>query len=261
MQARLDPKFSNYLLQLGNGISPITIDEETKIPDDMLIRYENDAGSLQKLINAVFHNIHDYLENLSEMLNRAILTPKTDEINARLKQMFPGELKQYYSFDEAIYAFEQDIMEDFLNTLTPNGVPSNELLLKKDFPITLFRNINLSEGLCNETRLIRRNFERNVIDAEIAVGHHNGKRVFIPIIIFLPKTDENNGFPFKRTQFPIRLSFAMRINKAHGQTLDFVGIYLPQPVFSHGQLYVALSRAKTASSVKIVIRSISVNRS
>ena len=49
----------------------------------------------------------------------------------------------------------------------------------------------------------------------------------------------------------------MTINKAQGQTLDFVGIYLPQPVFCHGQLYVALSRAKTSASVKVLIRPVS----
>lgn len=45
----------------------------------------------------------------------------------------------------------------------------------------------------------------------------------------------------------------MTINKAQGQTLDYVGIYLKEPVFSHGQLYVVLSRAKSINSIKVFI--------
>ncbi|KAG7955672.1 hypothetical protein I3843_11G084800 [Carya illinoinensis] len=257
MRTRLDPAFSEYVLGLGNGMPPITVDETIKIPDGMLVPYEDDCTSLDHLIDAVFHDIHEYSINISAMMNRAILKPKNsyvDEINALLIHRFPGELKRYYSFDEVIDVSEQSVMEDFLNTLTPNGLPPHELLLKINCSIMLLRNINPSEGLCNRTRLICRAFDRNVIDAEIAIGHHNGKRVFIPRIPFLPNVDENSGFPFKRTQFPIRLSFAMIINKLQGQILDFVGIYLPQHVFSHGQLYVALSRAKTASTVRILLR-------
>lgn len=44
----------------------------------------------------------------------------------------------------------------------------------------------------------------------------------------------------------------MTINKAQGQTLNFVGIYLCEPIFSHDQLYAALSRAKTSKCVKII---------
>uniref|UniRef100_A0A453AVV0 ATP-dependent DNA helicase n=2 Tax=Triticinae TaxID=1648030 RepID=A0A453AVV0_AEGTS len=60
-------------------------------------------------------------------------------------------------------------------------------------------------------------------------------------------------FKFKRKQFPVRLSFAMTINKAQGQTIPIVGVYLPNPVFSHGQLYVALSRATAKRNIKILI--------
>lgn len=37
----------------------------------------------------------------------------------------------------------------------------------------------------------------------------------------------------------------MTINKAQGQTLDVVGLYLPKALFAHGQLYVALSRTRS----------------
>ncbi|XP_041027886.1 replication protein A 70 kDa DNA-binding subunit B-like [Juglans microcarpa x Juglans regia] len=200
MRARLDPVFSEYVLELGNGMPPITVDETIKIPDGMLVPYEDDCTSLNHLIDAVFHDIHGYSINISAMMNRAILTPKNiyvDEINALLIHRFPGELRRYYSFDEAIDASEQSVMEDFLNTLTPNGLPPHELLLKINCPIMLLRNINPSEGLCNGTRLICRAFDRNVIDAEIAVGHHRGKRVFIPRIPFLPNVDENSALKMR----------------------------------------------------------------
>ncbi len=44
----------------------------------------------------------------------------------------------------------------------------------------------------------------------------------------------------------------MTINKAQGQTIPHVGIYLPNPVFSHGQLYVAISRATARSNLKVL---------
>lgn len=65
-------------------------------------------------------------------------------------------------------------------------------------------------------------------------------------------TNTETGYPFKlkRLQFPVRLSYAVTINKAQGQTLDRVGIYLKQGVFDHGQLYVACSRARSWNSIR-----------
>ncbi|KAG7956985.1 hypothetical protein I3843_11G152200 [Carya illinoinensis] len=230
MRARLDPDFSNYILELGNEMPPITIDEYAKIPTTMLIPYQNDTAFLDHFLDAGFNDISEYSVNISNMMNRAILTPKDS-------YRFSGEIKQYYSFDETIDASEQAIMEDFLNTLTPNGFPPHQLLLKQNCPIILFRNINPSEGLCNGTRLICCNFDHNVIHAEIVIGHQSGKKVFISKIPFLPKPNENSSFPFKRTQFLIRLNFTMSINKSEGQT------------------------AKTISAFKILIRPISIEES
>jgi len=62
-------------------------------------------------------------------------------------------------------------------------------------------------------------------------------------------------WPFKliRKQFPIMLSYVMTINKSQGQSIGFVRLYLSTPVFSHGQLYVAVSRVQSKSGLKILI--------
>ena len=43
----------------------------------------------------------------------------------------------------------------------------------------------------------------------------------------------------------------MTINKCQGQTLNNVALHLEEDVFSHGQLYVALSRVKSIKSINV----------
>ena len=45
----------------------------------------------------------------------------------------------------------------------------------------------------------------------------------------------------------------MTINKAQGQTLQQTGLYLPDPVFSHGQMYVALSRVGSPDLISVFV--------
>jgi len=45
----------------------------------------------------------------------------------------------------------------------------------------------------------------------------------------------------------------MTINKSQGQTLTNVGVYLKKPVFTHGQLYVAMSRVANKRGLKILV--------
>jgi len=45
----------------------------------------------------------------------------------------------------------------------------------------------------------------------------------------------------------------MTIKKIQEQSLKHVGVYLPTPIFSYGQLYVAISRVISRKGLKILI--------
>ncbi|KAG2561030.1 hypothetical protein PVAP13_8KG131600 [Panicum virgatum] len=153
-----------------------------------------------------------------------------DAANALMIDRFPGKQKVFYSFDSVDDDLCNNYPLDFLNSITPNGLPPHELKVKRNCHVILLRNLDPHNGLCNGTWLVVQGFQNNSIDAEIVNGQHAGKRVFIPRIPMSPSEDLTLPFKFKRKQFPIRLSFAMTINKAQGQTIPNVGIYLPEPV-------------------------------
>ena len=77
-------------------------------------------------------------------------------------------------------------------------------------------------------------------------------------LVYIPRMSSSlsqSHWPFKMTrrQFSFIVSYAMTINKSQGQSLQCVGLFLPQPVFSHGQIYVAFSRVQSKSELKILI--------
>jgi len=91
-----------------------------------------------------------------------------------------------------------------------------------------------------------------MLDVEIITGSNAGKRAFLPRIKL--KTNVSSRLPFvlSKKKFHVRLSFSITINKSQRHTIPNVVIYLPQHIFNHGQLYVALSRCVSQNSTKVL---------
>ncbi|KAH9547373.1 hypothetical protein CY35_11G030800 [Sphagnum magellanicum] len=209
--------FADYLQRVGEGV-------ERVYPSVDLI----------KEVYGALSSIVEYAARSAYIIERAILTPLNENVDALNKLIndtyaftkhdgSPAQHRVYYSADSVMHGDQHGIYPtEFLNTLNFPGVPPHELHLQEGCPIILLR--NMTNGLANGTRLIVIQLMQHVIEAEVATG-----------------------------PFPVRPAFAMTINKAQGQTLKMVGIFLPKPVFTHGQLYVAMSRIGCPEGVKMLV--------
>ncbi|XP_044591741.1 ATP-dependent DNA helicase pif1-like [Cotesia glomerata] len=238
--------FSEQLLDIGNGkieLQPNT--QCIKLPDNFCTVLQDK----NELIQSIFPGIQNNYLNHNWLSHQAILAAKNvdvDEINFQIQQLLPGDLMSFKSIDTIVDENESvNFPTEFLNSLDIPGMPPHNLQLKIGFPIILLRNLN-SPQLCNGTRLIIKKITGNILEATILTGKFKGKVVLLPRIPMIPS---DSTIPFKRLQFPIRLAFAMSINKSQGQTMSICGLDLENPCFSHGQLYVACSRVGKPSNL------------
>ncbi|XP_061337918.1 uncharacterized protein LOC133284825 [Gastrolobium bilobum] len=165
--------------------------------------------------------------------------------------LIPGEEKTYFNSDNVLKQDNNSQIEDdefspeILNTFSCFRIPDHKLILKVNVSVMLLRNIDQSRGLYNGTRLLISRLGNCFVEGTVLIGSNIGETVLI--IPRMTMSPSSHSFPihFQRRQFPLVVSFAMSINKRQGQSLSHVGIYLSKPVFTHGQLYVALSRVKS----------------
>ncbi|KAH8930878.1 hypothetical protein BDL97_20G004600 [Sphagnum fallax] len=247
--------FVDYLQRVGEGaerVYPSVGEDSILIPHDMCCNGPTVADLIEEVYGAL-SSIVEYYARYVYIIERAILTPLNEDVDALNKLIndkyaftkhngLPAQHSVYYSANSVVHGEQHGIYPtEFLNTLSFSG----------GCPIILLR--NMTNGLTNGTRLIVIQLMQHVIEAEVPTGPAKGQRVFIPRLSITPSDTERMPFTLRHRQFPMRPAFAMTINKAQGQTLKMVGIFLPKPLFTHGQLYVAMSRIGCPEGVKLLV--------
>ena len=256
---RLEPtqdssRFASWLLKVGSGNQ--AKDGSVLLPSSMVVH------SISELLDFVYPGLDGSLPSSDFFKDRAILAARNGDvtqINHNVLEMLSGREVILFSADTVVAEAGADRLAarypvELLRSLDAPGLPPGELCIKIGCPLILLVNLAPSRGLCNGTRMVLRRASGRVLEVSILGGSYNGAIALIPRVSLTPNSD-GNDFPFilRRRQFPVRLAFAMSINKSQGQSLKVIGLDLRIPVFTHGQLYVALSQATSGDRIRALL--------
>ncbi|GKD09836.1 DNA helicase [Tanacetum coccineum] len=204
--------FAKWLLDIGNGETgePDNEDDQDScwlsIPPEYCV--SSDDEGMSELIDFIYDQTTLKTPTTEALQEKAIVCPKNktaDAVNAKILSLIEGQGKTYLSKDEAIpmgkETRETELLYPmkYLNTISFPGFPPHELHLKVGSLIMLLRNVNLSGGLCNGTRMIVTSLMSRLIEVQIITGIRVGDKVYIHRIPLTHK-DPNLSFTFKRTQ-------------------------------------------------------------
>ncbi|GBN05994.1 hypothetical protein AVEN_255996-1 [Araneus ventricosus] len=171
-----ESKFSNWLLEIGEGKSG----DNLMLPD---IHYPSE----QNLVKQLYGDLNLSTIIPEEVKGRAIIAVTNDasiDINNQVLACLPRETIVYETVDDTVSDDPNNRLTfpvEFINPLTPTGMPSYKLNLKPGCIIMLLRSLAPTVGLCNGNSLIVTKLQRNIIEAK-RIGSENGETYFIPRI-------------------------------------------------------------------------------
>ncbi len=149
-----------------------------------------------------------------------------------------------------------DSVLDYVAGHSPLGFPHHHPTIKTNTVFRLLRNFSIDRGLVKNTRVVVRAIGARLITVSIlrgigGVSTAEEEHILIPRISFTSTLP--SGHTLLRRQFPLGAAYATTFNSCQGLTLNIVGIDLRRPVFSHGQLYTALSRIRHRSHARVLM--------
>ena len=238
-RASQDPEFATMLESVGSGSL-----SEVAVP------LTSQATSMQDLVHQVLGPDLNNADHAAMVL--CLTLEDTDVVNDWCLNSMPGRSIEMHAADTFLNCRQPDMYPpEVVSAMRIPGVPPGKLALKVGARYMIIK--NMMKHVFNGVRcvLVAVVGTRSVF-VRLISGPGAGEIVLLPAIVFAI-TPEQSGLPFsiRRRQLPMIPAFAVTVHKAQGQTLKTVGLFITVCMFTHGQLYTALSRTRGWGNIRV----------
>jgi hypothetical protein len=239
-RAGQDVEFARMLESVGSGeMAEVAVPQQCQ------------ARDVADLVERVFGN--DLLNADANSMVLSLTLDDAETINTYCIQKNAGVCREAHAADTFINCRHPDqYPPEIVAGIRMPGVPPSCLRMKLGGRYMIIK--NMSKEIFNGVRCVLVAFAgTKCVFVRLISGPATGTTTIIPCCVFNISPDQS-GLPFniRRRQFPMIVAYAVTVHKAQGQTLVKVGLYITTDIFTHGQLYTALSRTRGWSNIVVL---------
>lgn len=203
---------------------------------------DDDVKMLTARVGAVLENTKGILPTKLYSVNAHV-----DAVNDKFLSELPGTPRTYEmktSFLKQGQTVDTNTIDRAIEAIKKGCQAPEVLSLKVGAQVMLLKNLDVAAGLCNGSRGVVIGFD----DEGVKVSFLD-----VPMPVTVTKHQWRSEMDYgviSVIQLPLKLAWSLTIHKAQGASLDLVDVNLDK-VFAEGQVYVALSRARTVEGLTL----------
>lgn len=132
------------------------------------------------------------------------------------------------------------------------GINKYDVELVENSQVIITRNIDITGGIVNGTRGIVKHLHKDFVIIKDTQGNNHSIMYYKDILGNDARKTAKAADKSYILHMPLKVSYALSIHKSQGMTIDAMEIDLGDNIFTCGQGYTALSRAKSLRSIRVI---------
>lgn len=227
------------------NLKNIVLDKQMRQNEDIEFQKILSYLRFNPLNNEIYNILKHYINNnIDSKVKPTILYSKNVNVDIMNEEHYNNTLKEN-NYKEHIFPIKYDESKKTIKNLIIKTFNNTHIKLCKGLQVMVTHNLNIENKLVNGTRAII----EDITDDIITIITCDNKVHFIS---YIDHMDENNKKKVLYKYIPLKLAHSITVHKIQGMTLDCVKMDLGTDIFTYGQAYTALSRAKSLKYINLI---------